>query len=94
MDGNYLNTGPIFPTQRSRLKSGKQNVIDDFGRRKQSFCDLWATNDKAMNNHIRKHYNKGLAFCYSDGFLTGSIKNINKHMEKARDIVMKSRVAK
>ena len=50
-----------------------------------NFCPLclfWSTNNKTLNNHVRKYYKMGLT-CRSDGFMTASIGAMKAHMEAA-----------
>ena len=42
---------------------------------------FWATNNKMLNNHVRKHYNMGLT-CQEDGFTMASIGTMKQHMEQ------------
>ena len=43
-------------------------------------CVFWSTNNKTLNNHVRKHYKMGLT-CHSDGFMMASIGAMKAHME-------------
>ena len=43
-------------------------------------CAFWSTNNKTLNNHIRKHYHMGLTCC-ADGFTTASVATMKAHME-------------
>ena len=53
------------------------------------FCEFWTTNDCSLNNHIRKHYGMALS-CYHDGYTTGSMKAMKRHMASAHQIVVES----
>ena len=53
------------------------------------FCEFWTTNDSSLNNHIRKHYRMALAY-YHDGYTTGSVRAMKRHMTSAHNIVMES----
>ena len=43
-------------------------------------CAFYSTNNKTLNNHVRKHYGMGLT-CRSDGFTTASVAAMKGHME-------------
>ena len=43
-------------------------------------CTFYSTNNKTLNNHVRKHYGMGL-MCRSDGFTTASVATMKGHME-------------
>ena len=43
-------------------------------------CTFWSTNNKTLNNHVRKHYGMGLT-CRADGFTTASVAAMKAHME-------------
>ena len=45
-------------------------------------CAFWSTNNKTLNNHVRKHYKMGLT-CHSDGFMMASMGAMKAHMEAA-----------
>ena len=43
-------------------------------------CAFYLTNNKTLNNHVRKHYGMGLT-CRSDGFTMASVAAMKGHME-------------
>ena len=43
-------------------------------------CVFYSTNNKTLNNHVRKHYGMGLT-CRSDGFMMASVATMKGHME-------------
>ena len=43
-------------------------------------CTFWSTNNKMLNNHVRKHYRMGLT-CRADGFMMASMAAMKAHME-------------
>ena len=43
-------------------------------------CAFWSTNNKTLNNHVRKHYEMGLT-CRADSFTTASVAARKAHME-------------
>ena len=43
-------------------------------------CAFWSTNNKTLNNHVRKHYEMGLT-CQADGFTMASVAAMKVHME-------------
>ena len=43
-------------------------------------CVFYSTNNKTLNNHVRKHYGMGLT-CRSDGFATAFVATMKGHME-------------
>ena len=43
-------------------------------------CTFWSTNNKTLNNHIRKYYRMGLT-CRADGFMMASMAVMKTHME-------------
>ena len=45
-----------------------------------SCCAFYSTNNKTLNNHVRKHYGMGLT-CRSDGFMMASVAAMKGHME-------------
>ena len=53
------------------------------------FCEYWTMNDSSLNNHIRKHYGMVLA-CYHDGYTTGSVSAMKRHMTSKHGIEMES----
>ena len=62
----------------SRVKMQLQSCLVD-----ADFCPLclfWSMNNETLNNHIRKHYRKGLT-CRADGFTMASVAAMKAHME-------------
>ena len=53
------------------------------------FCEYWMMNDSALNNHVRKHYGMVMS-CYHDGYTTGSMSAMKRHMRTDHGIVMES----
>ena len=53
------------------------------------FCEFWMTNDSVLNNHVRKHYGMAMS-CYHDGYMTGSMSPMKRHMRTNHSIVMES----
>ena len=53
------------------------------------FCEFWMTNDSALNNHVRKHYGMAMS-CYHDGYTTGSVMAMKRHMSSRHGIIMES----
>ena len=53
------------------------------------FCEYWMTNDSALNNHVHKHYGMAM-FCYHDGYTTGSVLAMKRHMRTDHGIMMES----
>ena len=47
-----------------------------------ALCVFWSTNNKTLNNHVRKHYKMGLT-CHSDGFTMPSVGTMKADMEAA-----------
>ena len=43
-------------------------------------CAFWSTNNKTLNNHVRKHYKMGLTY-HSDSFTMASVGAMKTHME-------------
>ena len=43
-------------------------------------CAFFSTNNKTLNNHVRKHYGMGLT-CWADGFTMASVATMKAHME-------------
>ena len=43
-------------------------------------CAFWSTNNKTLNNHVRKHYHMGLT-CRGNGFTMASVAAMKAHME-------------
>ena len=43
-------------------------------------CLFWSMNNETLNNHVHKHYVKGLT-CHSNGFTTASMAAMKAHME-------------
>ena len=43
-------------------------------------CPFWATNNKALNNHVHKHYGMDLT-CHKDGYMMASMAAMRIHME-------------
>ena len=52
------------------------------------FCEFWMTNGNSLNNHIHRHYGMAMA-CYHDGYTTGSVMAMKRHMSK-HGIMMES----
>ena len=46
-------------------------------------------NDSALNNHVRKHYGMVMS-CYHDGYMTGSMSVMKRHMRTDHGIMMES----
>ena len=44
------------------------------------YCAFYSTNNKTLNNHVRKHYGMGLTY-QSDGFTAASVATMKGHME-------------
>ena len=53
------------------------------------FCEYWMMNDSAVNNHVCKHYGMAMS-CYHDGYTTGSMSVMKRHMRTNHGIVMES----
>ena len=53
------------------------------------FCEYWMMNDSALNNHVHKHYGMVMS-CYHDGYTTGSVSAMKRHMRTTHSIVMES----
>ena len=53
------------------------------------FCEFWMTNDSALNNLVRKHYCMAMS-CYHDGYMTGSVMAMKRHMTTKHGIIMES----
>ena len=53
------------------------------------FCEYWMMNDSALNNHVCKHYGMAMS-CYHDGYTTGSMLAMKRHMRTAHSIMMES----
>ena len=53
------------------------------------FCEFWMTNDSALNNHVCKHYGMVMS-CYHNGYMTGSVLVMKRHMRTNHGIVMES----
>ena len=46
-------------------------------------------NNSSLNNHVRKHYGM-VMFCYHDGYMTGSVSGMKRHMRTIHSIMMES----
>ena len=46
-------------------------------------------NDSALNNHIHKHYGMAMSCCH-DGYMTGSVMAMKRHMSTRHGIIMES----
>ena len=46
-------------------------------------------NDSALNNQVHKHYGMAMS-CYHDGYTTGSMSAMKRHMRTDHSIVMVS----
>ena len=53
------------------------------------FCEYWMMNDSVLNYHVRKHYGMAMS-CYHDGYTTGSVSAMKRHMRTDHGIVMES----
>ena len=53
------------------------------------FCEYWMMNDSTLNNHVRKHYGMAMS-CYHDGYTTGSMSVMKRHMRTDHGIMMES----
>ena len=53
------------------------------------FCEYWMKNDSTLNNHDHKHYGMAM-YWYHDGYTTGSMSAMKRHMRTDHGIVMES----
>ena len=53
------------------------------------FCEFWMMNNSVLNNHICKYYSIALS-CYHEGYTTGSVLAMKRHMRTDHGIVMES----
>ena len=53
------------------------------------FCEHWTMNNSALNKHVRKYYSMVMS-CYHDGYTTGSVLVMKRHMRTDHGIVMES----
>ena len=53
------------------------------------FCEYWTTNDSVLNNHVCKHYGMAMS-CYNNGYTTGNVHSMKRHMTAVHKILMES----
>ena len=80
-----LHTEKALVQCRKTCLDGVNRIMAGF----YPFCEFWMTNNSSLNNHIRKHYGMALA-CYHDGYTTGSVRAMKRHMTSEHNIVMES----
>ena len=69
-----LHSSDALSQVKMQLSSGRVDV---------SYCNLcafWSTNNKTLNNHVRKHYEMGRT-CRANGFTMASVAAMKAHME-------------
>ena len=80
-----LHTEKVLQQCRKTCSDGVNQITVGFC----PFCEYWMTNDSTLNNHVRKHYGMAMS-CYHDGYTTGSMSAMKRHMRTDHGIVMES----
>ena len=80
-----LHTEKVLQRCRKTCSNGVNRITVGFC----PFCEYWMMDDSTLNNHVRKHYGMAMS-CYHNGYTTGSMSAMKRHMRTDHGIMMES----